>query len=153
MISAFQDEDWKELCKITGMTDLMDKYKSNNERAEGEAQIEIYAALEKWAEDKSRSEVVKICQDAGLLAEPVCNDREYYENEHWRTRGTVRWMDDPIFGDILQHGTYSAGLMSKTPRRLFWIWRPVGADNVKIYHELLGYPTSTIEEWYAKAWL
>jgi crotonobetainyl-CoA:carnitine CoA-transferase CaiB-like acyl-CoA transferase len=153
MISAFQDEDWKELCKITGMKGLMDKYKSNNERAEGEAQIEIYAALEKWAEDKSRSEVVKICQDAGLLAEPVCNDREYYENEHWRTRGTVRWMDDPIFGDVLQHGSYASGLLSKTPRRLFWIWRPVGADNVKIYHELLGYPTKKIEEWYAKAWL
>jgi crotonobetainyl-CoA:carnitine CoA-transferase CaiB-like acyl-CoA transferase len=135
------------------MKGLMDKYKSNNERAEGEAQIEIYAALEKWAEDKSRSEVVKICQDAGLLAEPVCNDREYYENEHWRTRGTVRWMDDPIFGDVLQHGSYASGLLSKTPRRLFWIWRPVGADNVKIYHELLGYPTKKIEEWYAKAWL
>jgi crotonobetainyl-CoA:carnitine CoA-transferase CaiB-like acyl-CoA transferase len=153
MISAFQDEDWKELCAITGMKNLYDKYKSLNERAEGEAQIEIYAALEKWAEDKSRSKVVKICQDAGLLAEPVMNDREVYECEHYRERGTIRWMDDPIFGDILQHGTYAAGLMSKTPRRLFWIWRPVGADNVKIYHELLGYPTKTIEEWYAKAWL
>ncbi|RZB34013.1 MAG: hypothetical protein SRB2_03406 [Desulfobacteraceae bacterium Eth-SRB2] len=153
MVSAFQDEDWKELCAITGMKDLMDKYKSNNERAEGEAQIEIYAALEKWAEDKSRGEVCKTLQDAGLLAEPVCNDREYYEDEHWRMRGTVRWMDDPIFGDILQHGTYASGLLSKTPRRLFWIWRPVGADNVKIYHELLGYPTKTIEEWYEKAWL
>jgi len=153
MISAFQDEDWKELCKITGMKDLMDKYKSNNERAEGEAQIEIYAALEKWAEDKSRSEVCKICQDAGLLAEPVMNDREYYEDEHWRMRGTVRWQDDPIFGDILQHGSYAAGLMSKTPRRLFWIWRPVGADNIKIYHELLGYPASKVEEWYNKTYI
>jgi hypothetical protein len=26
----------------------------------------------------------------------------------------------------------------------------VGADNVKIYHELLGYPMSTIEELYNK---
>jgi hypothetical protein len=68
-------------------------------------------------------------------------------------RGTVRWMDDPIFGDVLQHGSYSAGLMAKTPRQLNWIWRPVGADNVKIYHELLGYPTSKIEAWYEKAWI
>lgn len=153
MVSAFQDTDFKELCDITGMKELYSKYKTHKDRVEAEAQIEIYGALENWAADKSRSEVVKILQDAGLLAEPVCNDREYYENEHWRTRGTVRWMDDPIFGDTLQHGTYSAGLMSKTPRRLFWIWRPVGADNVKIYHELLGYPISKIEEWYAKAWI
>jgi hypothetical protein len=68
-------------------------------------------------------------------------------------RGSVRWLDDPIFGDILAHGSYSAGMMSKTPRRLNWIWRPVGADNVKIWHELLGYPISQIEEWYDKAWI
>ncbi len=153
MVSAFQDADFKELCDITGMKELYNKYKAHKDRVEAEAQIEIYGALEKWAADKSRSQVVKVLQDAGLLAEPVMNDREYYENEHWRMRGTVRWMDDPIFGDTLQHGTYSAGLMSKTPRRLFWIWRPVGADNVKIYHELLGYPTKKIEEWYAKAWI
>jgi crotonobetainyl-CoA:carnitine CoA-transferase CaiB-like acyl-CoA transferase len=153
MVSAFQDADFKELCNITGMKALFDKYKAHKDRVDGTAQVEIYAALEKWAADKSRSKVVKTLQDAGLLAEPVMNDREYYENEHWRRRGTVRWMEDPIFGDVLQHGTYSAGLLSKTPRRLFWIWRPVGADNVKVYHELLGYPTAKIEEWYAKSWI
>jgi crotonobetainyl-CoA:carnitine CoA-transferase CaiB-like acyl-CoA transferase len=153
MVSAFQDTDFKELCSITGLKTLYDKYKSHSERVRAEAQVEIYAALEKWAADKSRSQVVKTLQDAGLLSEPVMNDREYYENPHWRTRGTVRWHEDPIFGDVLQHGTYSAGLMSKTPRRLYWIWRPVGADNVKIYHELLGYPTKKVEEWYAKSWI
>ena len=115
--------------------------------------MEIYAALEQWAADKTRSQVVKVCQDAGLLAEPVMNDKEVYESEHWRTRGTIRWQDDPIFGDVGVMGTYGAGLMEKTPRRLYWIWRPVGADNVKIYHELLGYPTKKIEEWYEKAWI
>jgi crotonobetainyl-CoA:carnitine CoA-transferase CaiB-like acyl-CoA transferase len=115
--------------------------------------VEIYAALEKWAEDKTRSQVVKILQDAGLLAEPVMNDREVYECEHYRERGTIRWLDDPSFGDILTQAGYSSGLMSKSPRRQNWIWRPVGADNVKIYHELLGYPTATIQEWYDKSWI
>jgi crotonobetainyl-CoA:carnitine CoA-transferase CaiB-like acyl-CoA transferase len=153
MVSAFQDADFKELCNITGMKALYDKYKSHNERVRAEAQVEIYAALEKWAADKTRSQVVKVLQDGGLLAEPVKNDREVYDSDHFRQRGTVRWHEDPIFGDVLQHGTYAAGLMSKTPRRLMWIWRPVGADNVKIYHELLGYPTKKIEEWYAKSWI
>jgi hypothetical protein len=30
------------------------------------------------------------------------------------------------------------------------MWRPVGADNVKIYHELLGVPMSKIKELYDK---
>ena len=92
-------------------------------------------------------------KDAGLLAEPVMNDREVYECEHYRQRGTIRWLDDPSFGDILTQAGYSSGMMSKTPRRQNWIWRPVGADNVKIYHELLGYPTATVQEWYDKSWI
>ncbi len=148
MLSAFQDADFKDLCNIVRKPDLFSQYKSHKERVGAPAQMEIYKAIEDWAKDKTRSEVVKIFKDAGLLAAPVLNDKEVYESEHFRTRGTIRWLDDPLFGDILTHCTYSAGLLSKTPRRLMWQWRPVGADNVKIYHELLGYPMSKIEELY-----
>ncbi len=148
MLSAFQDADFKDLCDIIRKPDLFSQYKSHKERVGAPAQMEIYKAIEDWAKDKTRSEVVKIFKDAGLLAAPVMNDKEVYESEHFRTRGTIRWLDDPLFGDILTHCTYSAGLLSKTPRRLMWQWRPVGADNVKIYHELLGYPMSKIEELY-----
>jgi len=153
MVSAFQDADFKALCEITGNKKLYEKYKTHKERVEAEAQVEIYAALERWASDKSRSEVVRILQDAGILAEPVRNMREVYESEHLRQRGTIRWLDDPTFGDVLVQGGYSTGLMSKTPRRVNWLWRPVGADNIKIYHEMLGYPLSTIKDWYDKAWI
>jgi len=148
MLSAFQDADFRDLCNIIGKPDLFSSYKSHKERVGAPAQMEIYKAIENWAKDKTRSEVVKIFKEAGLLAAPVLNDKEVYESEHFRTRGTIRWLDDPLFGDILTHCTYSAGSLSKTPRRLMWQWRPVGADNVKIYHELLGYPMSKIEELY-----
>jgi hypothetical protein len=29
----------------------------------------------------------------------------------------------------------------------------VGADNKKIYRDMLGIPLSTIQEWYDKAWI
>ena len=148
MVSAFQDADFKELCNIIKKPDLFSSYKTHKERVGGPAQVAVYKAIEDWAADKTRSQVVKILKEAGILAAPVMNDKEVYESEHFRTRGTIRWLDDPLFGDILTHCTYSAGLLSKTPRRLMWQWRPVGADNVKIYHELLGYPMSKIEELY-----
>lgn len=153
MVSAFNEPDFKELCAITGQKELYSRYQKHKDRVEAEAQVEIYGALEKWAADKSRSQVVKILTDAGVLAAPVKNDREVYESEHLRQRGTVRWIDDPLYGDILMQAGYSAGMLSKTPRRVNWIWRPVGADNVKLYNELLGYPISTIENWYAKSWI
>jgi crotonobetainyl-CoA:carnitine CoA-transferase CaiB-like acyl-CoA transferase len=121
-----------------------------NARVRAPAQLEIYKILEEWAADKSRSEVVKVLKDAGILAAPVKNDKEVYESEHLRERGTIRWLDDPTFGDVLLQSGYSSGMMSETPRRVNWIWRPVGADNMKIYHEMLGYTPAKIEEWYNK---
>jgi crotonobetainyl-CoA:carnitine CoA-transferase CaiB-like acyl-CoA transferase len=150
MLSAFQDADFKDLCNVIKKPDLYNSYKTHKERVGAPAQMEIYKAIEDWAKDKTRSEVVKILKEAGLLAAPVMNDREVYECEHYRQRGTIRWLDDPLFGDVLTQCGYSAGLMSKTPRRLKWQWRPVGADNVKIYHELLGYPMSKVEELYKR---
>jgi len=152
MVSAFQDADFKELCDITGLKELYPGYKAHKDRVEAEPQVEIYSALERWASDKTRSQVVKVLQDAGILAEPAMNDREVYECEHYRQRGTIRWHEDPLC-DVLLQSTYTCGHMSETPRRQSWIWRPVGADNVKIYHELLGYPIKKVEEWYAKSWI
>ena len=43
--------------------------------------------------------------------------------------------------------------MEKTPRRINWHWRPVGADNKKVYQDWLGIPLSKIQEWYDKAWI
>mgnify|MGYP000206357146 CR=1 FL=1 len=148
MVSAFNDADFKELCNIIKRPDLFEKYKNHKDRVHEQAQIEIYRTLEQWAADKSRSEVARILTEAGLLAMPVMNDKEVYECEHYRQRGTIRWLDDPTFGDVLVQSGYSTGLMSETPRRVRWIWRPVGADNVKVYHEMLGYPMSQLQQWY-----
>ena len=153
MVSAFNDPDFKELCDITGLKDLYGKYKAHKDRVEARPQVEIYAALEKWAADKTRSQVVKILTDAGILAAPVMNDREVYECQHYRERGTLRWLDDPLYGDFLVQSGHSVGMMTKTPRRVNWIWRPVGADNVSIYRDLLGIPLSQIEAWYNKAYI
>jgi crotonobetainyl-CoA:carnitine CoA-transferase CaiB-like acyl-CoA transferase len=148
MVSAFQDADYRELCYVINRPDLWEKYKTLKERLKPEAQIEIYRALEQWAADKTRSQVVEILTNAGLLAMPVMNDKEVYEFQHYRERGTIRWIEDPLFGDLLEQHGFSVGLLSETPRRVRWEWRPVGADNVKIYHELLGYPVSQIKKWY-----
>ena len=96
MLSAFADADFKALCDVIKKPDMFGSYKSHKERVGAPAQIAIYKAIEDWAADKSRSEVVRILKDAGLLAAPVMNDKEVYESEHYRQRGTVRWMDDPL---------------------------------------------------------
>jgi crotonobetainyl-CoA:carnitine CoA-transferase CaiB-like acyl-CoA transferase len=148
MVSAFKDPDFKDLCYLINRPDLWEKYKDTKERLKPESQMEIYGALELWAKDKSRSEVVKIINDAGLLALPVMSARDCFDYSHYWERGTLTFMNDPIYGDFMQ----AIGvLMSHTPPRAKWEARPLGADNVKIYHELLGFSMEKIKELYAKA--
>src|SRR3972149_4071859 len=57
--SAFNDPDFKELCDSTGLKDSYRRYKAHKDRVDARPQVEIYTALEKWAADKTRSQVVK----------------------------------------------------------------------------------------------
>ncbi len=150
LVSAFNDEDFKDLCYLIERADLWERFKTHKARLKPEAQLDIYAGLEKWAEDKTRGQVAKAISDVGLLSMPVMNDKEVYESPHYRERGSIRWIDDPLYGDVLMQSGFSVGMMSETPRRTKWIWRPVGADSVKVLHELLGYPVSQIKEMYDK---
>ena len=148
MVSAFQDEDFRELCYLIGRPDLWEKYSSFKERVKPEAQIEIYRALEEWASDKSRSEVVEAINNAGLIAVPVMSAKDIYDAEHFWERGTVRWVDDPLFGEVLTQNWHVK--LSETPPRTKWVWRPIGSDNIRIYHELMGYPMGKLKELWEK---
>jgi crotonobetainyl-CoA:carnitine CoA-transferase CaiB-like acyl-CoA transferase len=74
--------------------------------------------------------------------------RDCWDYSHYWERGTMTMMDDPIYGDFQQA---LPTIMSHTPPRAKWEARPLGADNVKIYHELLGFSMEKIKEMYAKA--
>ncbi|MFQ6050087.1 MAG: CaiB/BaiF CoA transferase family protein [Candidatus Hydrothermarchaeota archaeon] len=149
LVSAFQDEDFKELCDLIGRKDLAEKYGEEKERLKPLAQMEIYGAVEKWAKDKSRAECVEAIQDKGLLAFPVMSAGDIYRWPHMWERGKLRFLDDPIYGDVLQ--SWAPALMSETPPRVKWECRPLGADNIKILHDLLGMPMEKIKELYEKA--
>jgi len=59
-------------------------------------------------------------------------------------RGTLQWLDDPTFGDVLTQGP--AYQLSDTPARVRWAFKPVGADNEYILSKLCGYSGSKIAD-------
>ncbi|RMG60955.1 MAG: CoA transferase [Deltaproteobacteria bacterium] len=142
LISAYEDEDYAALCNMIERHDLAEKYPEHKDRLDPEAQFEIYAAIEEWAADKTKEEVAAICDQYGLIAQPVMNSKEVSTNPHWQERGTLQWIDDPTFGDVFaQVGGY---LMSDTPPRCNWVFKPVGADNDYILAKLCGFTGSEI---------
>jgi len=74
----------------------------------------------------------------------VWNSKEVSNQEHFHLRGTLAWIDDPTFGDVLTQGVPYQ--LSETPGRVRWAFKPVGADNEHILAKLCGYSGSHIKE-------
>src|SRR4030066_206415 len=126
-VSAYKDDDFAKLCKLINRTDLAKQYPTHADRVGGDGQSAIYPGLEKWAADKTKERVGGECKKNGLVSQPVWNSKEVSAQEHYHLRGTLAWIDDPTFGDV-QTQVHPA-LMSETPPRCRWVFKPGGADH------------------------
>jgi len=144
LVSAYKDEDFATLCKLINRADLAKQYPKHADRIGADAQMAIYPELDKWAADKTKEDVDKACKGAGILSQPVWNSKEVSNQEHFHLRGTLAWIDDPTFGDVLTQGVPYQ--LSETPGRVRWAFKPVGADNEFILAKLCGYSGSHIKE-------
>lgn len=136
LVTACKDEDFARLARLIDQEGLATKYPGLDSRLPPEAQKEIYAALEAWAEDKTKEDVARILDENDINNQPVWNAKEVAEHPHWRERGSIVWLDDPTFGEVLAQAP--AYKMNETPPRLKWAFKPVGADNEYIYSKLAG---------------
>src|SRR6266700_2972048 len=143
LVTAYEDADFARLCGATGLQDLAAKYPDLDARVPPDAQREIYAALEAWASDKTKEDAARVLDDNDVLNQPVWNAKEVAEHPHWRERGSIQWLDDQTFGDVLAQGP--AYKLSETPPRLKSAFKPVSADNKYIYTKLTKLNKSEIE--------
>jgi crotonobetainyl-CoA:carnitine CoA-transferase CaiB-like acyl-CoA transferase len=143
LVTAYEDDDFARLCRVIGREDLAAKYPDLDSRVPPDAQRELYAALEAWAGDKTKEDAARILDDNDILNQPVWNAKEVAEHPHWRERGSIGWLDDPTFGDVLAQGP--AYKLNETPPRLKTAFKPVGADNEYIYAKLAGLSKGEIE--------
>ena len=67
----------------------------------------------------------RLNRPADTLAEP-----------HWWERGVFQKVEDADYGELLLQGP--PWKMSRTPPRIKWACRPVGADNEAMYLKYLG---------------
>jgi crotonobetainyl-CoA:carnitine CoA-transferase CaiB-like acyl-CoA transferase len=109
-----------------------------------DAQSAIYPELEKWSADKTKEQVWEECKKAGLVSQPVWNSKEVSNQEHFHLRGSLAWIDDPTFGDVQTQ--VLPCIMSETPPRTRWVFKPVGADNEFVLAKLCGFSGSHIAE-------
>jgi crotonobetainyl-CoA:carnitine CoA-transferase CaiB-like acyl-CoA transferase len=141
-IAGFSDINWTGLTNIVGRTDLRERYPTTRDRVRSSKLL--HGELEAWATGLTSQEILDKVQDymlekrgPGTVATTRLNrPAETLAEAHWWERGVFQKVEDPDYGELLlQAGPWK---MSRTPPRIKWACRPVGADNETVYLKYLG---------------
>jgi len=144
-ISGFTDPNWTALCEILNRPDLKGMFPTIKERLTPENQPKIQHEIEKFTTQYTSEEILQFITEYSKRADKkgtVATGRletptEVLQREHWKERRTFVKINDPYYGEVLvQNSSFKA--MTRTPGRIKWVCRPIGADNEYIYQKYLG---------------
>ncbi len=141
-IAGFSDINWTGLTNIMQRPDLKERYPTTKTRI-GESKL-LHRELEGWAAGLTSQEILDRVQDyvankrgPGTVASARLNrPSDTLAETHWWERGVFERIEDPDYGELLLQAP--PWKMSRTPPRIKWACRPVGADNEMVYLKYLG---------------
>jgi crotonobetainyl-CoA:carnitine CoA-transferase CaiB-like acyl-CoA transferase len=143
-LAGFSDVNWKALCNIINRPDLQKTYPTIFERLDLKNMPIMYKELEKWTMAHTYDELYDIIMaynksGAGGVVVParLSSAEEVMKNENFWIRGTFRKFTDPHYGEVVVAN--QGHKMTKSPPRVKWVCRPIGADNAHMYSLILGY--------------
>jgi crotonobetainyl-CoA:carnitine CoA-transferase CaiB-like acyl-CoA transferase len=145
-VVAGTDAEFRGLTEALGRPDLpSDPRFSNPEaRRRTEHADALDEVIGRWCAGRRRSDVEAASRRHGFAAAPVMSARDQYEDEHFRTRGSVQELDDEMYGRVVDYGP--APKLSATPARHKWAGRPVGWHNAHVLKGILGLRDDEIAE-------
>ncbi|ABK17031.1 L-carnitine dehydratase/bile acid-inducible protein F [Syntrophobacter fumaroxidans MPOB] len=152
-ISGSADPNWTALCEIIERPDLISRFPSIRERLDPPNQPVIRREIEAFTTRHTTDELLEMVtayrnrpdRKGVVVTGRLETPRDVLRGEHWAARNTFVKTDDPHYGEVLvQNSTFKS--MSRTPGRIKWVCRPVGADNAFIYERHLGLSEKELEE-------
>ncbi len=125
-----------KLSGILGLDPLSERWISARTEINEIQGLEFDAILRGWAEERPMDELIDRLNSVGVPCCPIMSSSLAAEDTHYRARGVhMEWEDEQV-GRL--KGTRPVPVFSKTPTK---IWRGTtapGADNARVYGELLG---------------
>jgi crotonobetainyl-CoA:carnitine CoA-transferase CaiB-like acyl-CoA transferase len=133
---------FEKVCRLLDL-DPADEYWSSARTAINEVQgLEFDALLRGYVEVRTMDELIDTLNPLGIPCAPIMSAKTAAEDAHYQARGVhIEWDDEQV-GRL--KGVGPVPRFSKTPQK---IWRGTagpGADNAKIYGELLGYSADAL---------
>ncbi|AKG91365.1 putative acyl-CoA transferases/carnitine dehydratase [Geoglobus ahangari] len=152
-MSGFTDPNWAALCEIMNRPDLQERFPTTKERLTPENQPIIQHEIEKFTSQHTSEELLNMILEYSrrpdkkgtVVTGRLNSPKEVLEVEHHQIRKTFVKLTDPHYGELLiPNSTFR--FMSRTPGRVKWACRPIGADNEFIYGKYLGISGEKLEK-------
>ncbi len=137
-IAAPSPTEFAGLCTAMGQPELADdpRFRDHLTRLKKDNADEITRIIAEFARTKTSEELERSAEKHGFAASHLYTVRDIVEDEHFRQRGFITEVDDPLLGQYLTHEF--PVMMSKTPPKVRWSVRPIGFDNEYIMTRVLG---------------
>ena len=147
-IAAPAPDEFKGLCTAMGKPELAadPRFRDHATRLKDENTLAILKIISDWAAGKTADEVEQLGVKNGFAASRVFTAKDECEDPNRRARGAVKEIDDPMYGQYMDHEIPIN--MSKTPPKHRWSVRPVGFDNDYIMTKILGRSEQQLKELY-----
>jgi len=144
-IAAVTDAEFRGLCRAMGRPELVEdpRFRTLEARQQEEHATALLRLVAEWARGKTRRELDLLGGEHGFASAPVLDFKEIYEDPHYRERGAVWEVDDPLYGPVVESGPVPK--LSETPGRLKWSGKPVGFHNEYVFRTLLGLSSAELQ--------
>jgi crotonobetainyl-CoA:carnitine CoA-transferase CaiB-like acyl-CoA transferase len=153
-MAAYNDEAFESLMNIIGRPELAKdpRFATPSDRVRMENEKALLTILEEWSEKLSADEILRAVEEytskksgpgAAVVTGRVNRPLETLSEANWRDRGCFTQVEDPVYGKLLLAAP--PWKMSGTPARMKSVCRPPGADNVKVYRDILGFSQEELD--------
>jgi crotonobetainyl-CoA:carnitine CoA-transferase CaiB-like acyl-CoA transferase len=148
-LAAPDPEEFKGLCQAMGRPDLAEdpRFKDHLARLQEENAVELLGIIAQWVRGLRAAQVEALAEEHGFAASHLYTIKDVVEDRHFRERGFLTEVDDPLLGPFLDYEF--PVMMSKTPPKVKWSVRPVGFDNEFVMTHYLGKSEADIQRLYA----
>ncbi len=136
---------WMRLCAAMNREDLADdpKYCTNDARVENRYDIDKIVA--DWAKTMTMDELDAVLLKHEVAHGPIYSAKDIYEDPHmWARESLVKVFDEELNREIAVQNVVPK--LSKTPGKIKFTGRPIGADNDEIFLGMLGLSKENYEE-------
>ena len=133
---------WSRLLEVIGRTDLIDDPRFATPESRYTNRETVDALINSWTEQHDKLTVMRTFGEAGVPAGAVFDTAELIDDPHLRERGAIVSVQHPARGEFVMPGWP----VKMSDSKVSIIAAPLlGADNGKVFGDLLGMDETTLE--------